>query len=263
MEEPIRMADCRRALGAFFDAHSREVFDLYACPNAFRKPRRIAVLALPTPYAWVDIDEADVDTFDPQPGVLIRTSDERHQGIWRFADYLPPREAEGYSKALAYSFGADKNGWSVTKHLRIPFTYNHKPQYDRPTVKLLRADMSPRRRKPLALPREERRELRRQPLMHVVEPKHADAAEVLQTYRSKLHPRVRALITARRAYTEERDRSKCIYEIIADLHRVGAKPREIGSVLWVNAYFISKHGQNLDRLNAEINRVLAKLGGAS
>jgi hypothetical protein len=80
----------------------------------------------------------------------------------------------------------------------------------------------------------------------------------VQRFRRKVHPRVKALMTTKRAY--EQDRSKCIFEIVVGLHRAGATPDEIGSVLWDNPYFISKHGRDRWRLSVEIHRIRSKLG---
>jgi hypothetical protein len=91
-----------------------------------------------------------------------------------------------------------------------------------------------------------------------VDPWRYDWRRVLQKYWRKLRPRVRALIQNRRVY--EGDRSKCVYAIVAGLHDAGASPNEIAAVVWHNPYFISKHGQRLDRLNAEISRIVSKLG---
>jgi hypothetical protein len=56
----------------------------------------------------------------------------------------------------------------------------------------------------------------------------------------------------------EKDRSGCIFFMIMALHEAGASPDEIGSVVWNTAYFISKHGRRLDKLNEEIARVVSK-----
>lgn len=81
-------------------------------------------------------------------------------------------------------------------------------------------------------------------------------------YRKKLHLRTRFLIDHARAAVFERDRSKCIYEIVADMHKVGASAGEIATILWHNPYFLAKHGRNLPALYAELERILSKLGDA-
>lgn len=81
-------------------------------------------------------------------------------------------------------------------------------------------------------------------------------------HRDSLHPRVQFLIDNNQAAGFERDRSKCIYEIVADLHRVKASAAEIATILWHNPYFLAKHGKNLPKLHAELGRILSKRGDA-
>jgi len=253
----IPVQNCMDHLTEIFGSLSPRRYDFYFCPNAFSRRERRAVYALPTPYAWVDIDGADVAAFNPKPDILIRTSPGRHQGVWWFADYVPPQTAERYSRTLAYTFRADRNGWSATKYLRIPFTFNHKPEYDIPNVELLRYSLRPQRRSEIAVVADGVSSSRRK--FGNISPADVDPVHVLKKYRPKLHLRTRALLTSKAAYAFEKDRSKCIYEIIVDLHHAGADPHEIGAALWVNPYFVSKHGKDLGKLNEEVWRVISKL----
>lgn len=125
-----------------FSKYSRDEYDHYFCPNAFSEPLRRAEYTLATPYTWVDIDDANPDSFDPAPGILIRTSPQRFQGVWVHEEIIPASDAEIYSKGLAYKYNADTNGWSSTKYLRVPWTRNHKPNYNQPIVRLIRNDFS-------------------------------------------------------------------------------------------------------------------------
>lgn len=254
--------DLEKSLSQHFRQYPRQEYDHYFCPNAFSSKQRRATNACMTRWCQVDIDEADVLAFDPQPNILIRTSPNRHQGLWLSSQLLPPKIAEQYSKELAYRYGADKTGWSTTKVLRVPHTINHKPQYQRPRVRLLTCNLKPQARSLFLHDHPE-------DLATVIELQHRkvqtfhDWRAVLQRYRKNLHPRVRALIRSKSAHAFERDRSKCIYEIIADLYRVGADFDEIASVLLANPYFVSKHGENTKKAEAEITRIISKLGGAS
>src|SRR5262249_9531189 len=74
-----------RATGRFWEEHGLEfpvpgheverllrapprlLYDLYFCPNAFTKPRRLKRYAASTPYAWCDIDDGDPRAFRPPP----------------------------------------------------------------------------------------------------------------------------------------------------------------------------------------------------
>lgn len=243
-----------------FSKFHRDDYEHYFCPNSFTKKQRLNRFALPTPYSWVDIDDANPDEFDPSPSILWETSPKRFQGIWVGDSKLNVTDAERYSKGLAYEHGADRGGWSVTKYLRTPYTFNHKPKYDRPTVKLITFDMSPKSRGVVPITREDW-EKSDAPIIAVRVNMPKDWKSVFNRYKAKLHKRVHVLIMSKRVYAFERDRSKVIYEIIVDMYRAGAKSHEIGAVLWHNPYFLSKHGKDIGKLNEEISRVINKAGG--
>lgn len=78
-----------------------------------------------------------------------------------------------------------------------------------------------------------------------------------------MHKRTVFLIESTYVPAFERDRSKCIFQIIANLHEVGANHQEITDVLWTNPYFLSKYGADVDALALELGRVLNKLGAVS
>jgi hypothetical protein len=122
---------------------SRDEYDQYFCPNTFSQPKRRAEFVCNTSLGWCDIDEADPALFLPQPSLLWRTSRGRTQGIWFWNKTYSSIKATHYSKVLAYRFGGDKGGWSANKLLRLPGSINHKPIYDKPTVRLLSADFTP------------------------------------------------------------------------------------------------------------------------
>jgi hypothetical protein len=50
--------------------------------------------------------------------------------------------------------------------------------------------------------------------------------------------------------------------IVQSLHEAGASHDEIASVVWHSPYFVGKHGHSIERLEAEISRILSKIGGA-
>jgi hypothetical protein len=229
--------------------------DLYFCPNAFSEPCRLKQHALPTRYAWNDIDDDDPDQFKPRPNVLWETSPGRHQGLWIWRQASPGLTAEQYSRGLWERNGGDSGGWSVTKVLRLPGTINHKPIYDRPIVRLIRFDPGPQRM-PLSLasgPLSSYRTPR-----SGVDPTACDSVEVIKRYRRAVGPEVRQLLAATRV--ERRDRSKRVFQIVAALVTAGASDNEIGSVLWVNPYFLDKWGHDIDALERQVDRIRAIVG---
>lgn len=255
----VKLGAPRDALATCFIDFDRRDHDLYFCPNAFSRPVLQKAYALPTPYAWADIDGADPETFDPRPTILWETSPGRFQGLWEFDSLLSPKKAENVSKRLAYAFGADRGGWAVTKYLRVPYTLNHKPEHALPrvTVSAGAADPIP---VPTDLPAvDEQRDGDGQADIGDGEPSKWWRS-IYRRYKPKLHRRTRFLIEGEKAASFEHDRSKCIYEIVADLHHAEASADEIAAIVWVNPYFISKCGKRLGKLHEELGRILPKLG---
>lgn len=259
IEKAIKIKD-----GAF----STELFDLlthfnrwdydqYFCPNAFSKPRRKRQYALPTRFGWCDIDESDPDAYDPWPSLVWKTSPNRYQALWSWDKYHKPNEAERFSKALAYRHGGDRNGWTITKMLRLMGSINHKPQYDEPIVHTVACDWTEVRARPLVLQRDQAKLSTPIPSADA-DPTKFNSADIIKKYRGDLHPKARTLMRNRKAY--EPNRSAQIFHMIAALYEVGASHDEIASVIWPNPYFVEKHGHDIGKLNEEIARVVGKLG---
>lgn len=231
-------------------------FDQYFCPNTFSKPRRKRQYALPTRFGWCDIDGSDPDAYDPWPSLVWETSPDRFQALWAWDTYHELDEAEGFSKALAYRHGGDRNGWTITKMLRLMGSVNHKLQYDEPYVHTVACDWTEIHARPIALSRDQAK--LSGPLPEVdVDPAKFNAAEVVKKYRGQLHPKARTLMRNRKAYEE--NKSAQIFHMIAALHEAGACYDEIASVIWPNPYFVEKHGHDIGKLNEEIARVVGKL----
>jgi hypothetical protein len=91
-------ADCE--LREFLRKHPRKEWDLYWCPNPFRRPRRIKAYAMSTPFGWCDIDRAPWTFFRPRPNLVWGTSPGRTQGLWLWHRFETPGRAEAYSRAL-------------------------------------------------------------------------------------------------------------------------------------------------------------------
>lgn len=229
-------------------------FNIYFSPNAFDRRARKSDYAMPTRYAWCDIDDASPDDYKPKPNILWETSPNRYQGIWVWDKRYPPRYAEQISKNLWTIYGGDC-GWSVTKMLRLPGTINHKDCYDQPRVRVIRL-----KRKPRNLPR---------PISKVSKTKDQAAAigldlaknearVVVRKYRRSAGLEVGLLMTDKRV--KRPDRSKRVFQVIAKLVEMGATDDEIGSVLSVNAYFVDKWGADVVAMEQQIAKVRAKAG---
>ena len=257
-DRAIPANDTTVGLNTFLNDHSRWDFNLYFCPTPFSERRRLAKFALPTRLAWCDMDESRAADYEPSPSLCWRTSPGRYQGVWIWDRRYEVDEAEQYSKALAYSFGGDRNGWSATKMLRIPGSINHKPQYDEPYVELVERDWRPISERPQLVGRAKRaRPDDAAEFAH----EGISASKVARKYHKKLKFGVQLLLRDKKVIGA--DRSARIFEIIEGLWSAGASPEEIAAAVWASPYFISKHGRSEGRLQAEVSRVLAKLEAQS
>lgn len=254
-DHPIK-GDRAKQVTDILTAFSPERHDVYFCPNAFSEPKRRAVFALPSRYAHCDIDDADPDRYNPQPNILWRTSPGRHQGIWIWQDKAAGAIAEQYSRNIVYKYGGDLNGWSVTKMLRLPGTKNHKPAYQSPFVKLVAYDPEPQALIPSLA---KFRPVKKAAGAVHVDVAGIDAEAVMRKYRRAVGLSAGTLMMAKRVTFG--DRSKAIFIIILALIGAGATDSEIAAVLLANAYFLDKHGPDLDVAEREIARARAKAGG--
>lgn len=114
--------------------------DLYFCVNLLEKPDRKKEWCLPSTIIWSDLDEVDPRTIVPSPPIVIESSKNRFQALWRLSMPVDAAIAENYSKRIAYAKGADKSGWDLTQLLRVPYTFNHKYNPPQPVVLLSAAE---------------------------------------------------------------------------------------------------------------------------
>lgn len=257
IDHPVQNDEKREQnVHAFLRVHPAREWDLYFCPNAFRSPDRRATEAVNTPYAWCDIDEAGPEQFEPPPGILWRTSPGRYQGLWRFTRRLRPIRAERISKYLAYEFDADRNGWSVTKYLRIPGTFNHKRDGRPARVKLLRCDLSPIDPRPL---------LRLAPKIRATNQAidvgdfdlDRDPITLFKKHWRRIkHSKAQAMLLHRKVFVK--DRSVQIFIMIKGLAEASVPWDDIACMIWHSPYFREKHGSNINALESEIQRAMNK-----
>lgn len=239
-------------IAAILDAYPADHFDIYFCPNAFAAPQRRATLALPSRYAWCDIDDADPDAYDPQPNIVWETSPNRFQGVWQWRDAAPAVIAEQISRNIWAKDGGDKGGWSATKMLRLPGTINHKRKYKKPVVTLREYDARSQdvpgsliAVAPTAMPTVGR-----------IQVNGLDPEKVMRRYRRRMGLQAGTLMTAKRVMRG--DRSGAVYSIIVGLIAAGASDAEIMAVLLVNPYFTDKWGDDFAKAEDQIARIRAK-----
>lgn len=239
-DHPIRW-DREAKIAEILAAFPADRFDIYFCPNPFSRPQRRTALAMPTRYAWCDIDDADPAAYDPLPSIMWETSPDRFQGLWMWPTYSPGDVAEKISRNIFVKNGGD-NGWTVTKMLRLPGTINHKSRYNSPVVTLRAYDGRPQKLpaflSELELPSKRVK-------LGNLDIEGIDPAEVMRRYRRPMGLCAGSLMTATRVMRD--DRSGAVFKIVMAMIEAGAKDAEIVAVLLVNPYFNSKWGTNLDR----------------
>lgn len=113
--------------------------NVYFCPQLLRSPRRTKDNVTFCTSAWADLDECDPNNLLVKPSVVVESSPLRYQTYWIFEDAQHGEPAQDVSKRIAYyhSFqGADRSGWDLTQLLRVPGTFNKKPEYGEAVVKI-------------------------------------------------------------------------------------------------------------------------------
>ena len=238
--------------------YSRHEWDQYFGPNTYtRKDRKITSVSQECWFGWCDVDQADPFAFKPKPSVVWETSPGRTQALWFWDRPHTPTLASAYSKALTYRHGGDKGGSARNKLLRLPGSFNHKPDYDKPFIPLLKFDSSPIKARPKLLTGQYGVGAAAPEALDMNPHAHERLA-VLRKYRSKLDTSTRHLIRHNRVKAP--DRSSRIFAMVAGLHEAGATLDEIASVIWSSPYFRDKYGEDQNALETEISRIIARVG---
>lgn len=116
-----------RAMAAAADA------DVYVGVLLRARASRRAGTALAGRVAWADVDGAwtsqraqALKRLDGRPIWQVQSGSGRHLYL-PLDEHEPPERLEGWNRRLAALLDADA-GWSETKLLRLPGTFNHKPR---------------------------------------------------------------------------------------------------------------------------------------
>jgi hypothetical protein len=107
--------------------------DVYVGVLLRTRPSRRSGTAQPGRVAWADVDGAwtaqrarALGRLQGRPTWQVQSGTGRHVYL-PLDDLEPPERLEGWNRRLAALLEADR-GWSETKLLRLPGTYNHKPR---------------------------------------------------------------------------------------------------------------------------------------
>jgi hypothetical protein len=221
--------------------------DVWWCVQSFSKPRRLERYAVPTPYAWLDLDPVDPRRLPLEPIIALETSPISYQAIWR-CNHIPTKAMRrGFSQAV----GGDRGAWIITKLLRVPNTVNFKyPQMplvqviwwcDEPIVDLRRYADGDGHNGTV--------DCRRKP--------KGDARAIILKYLDKsMLPglNVTLLDACQPPRGEIRGtRSSVVHKIGRLLFEAGATEDEVACAMFASASFRSKWGTDLDRLWKEVD----------
>lgn len=113
---------------------------LWFAVNLLNQAKLAKENCLPNNLVWSDLDTCNPSIVEPSPSLILVSSPNRYQAIWKLDQVVPPIVAEDYSKRIAYKYkqdGADPTGWDLVQLLRIPFSKNFK--YDEEPLVLLNA----------------------------------------------------------------------------------------------------------------------------
>lgn len=105
--------------------------------NLYSAKDRHKEFCMDSNVVWADLDEFDPEKLSPPPQVVIESSPDRFQAIWRLTEKVDPYIAEDYSRKIYHQHkdeGVD-SGWAANKILRVPYTTNLKYS-NRPKVLL-------------------------------------------------------------------------------------------------------------------------------
>lgn len=138
-------------MGAALDfvKYSYEFVDVYHCAHLLMDPtyRRIdpytgkksgprvkenAVALFRT--AWADLDEVEPTSSRLRPSIIVETSPDRYQAYWLLDELIRAERIEDINRRIihdAKGHSNDQSGWPLTKLLRVPWTFNHKAEYER------------------------------------------------------------------------------------------------------------------------------------
>lgn len=119
--------DCMNSMNAFMVdcIENSPELELYWCPLPYSKPMRKKEYCIGSAWLWSDLDEADTGEI-PKPHFLWKTSEGRHQALWKLPQFLPSMIVEPINRRMTILCEADISGWDLTQVLRVPGSLNNK-----------------------------------------------------------------------------------------------------------------------------------------
>lgn len=106
--------------------------------NLFSEPQRLNELALPPRNLFADLDGAPLPSGEWQPTLVVESSPGRYHVYYQLSEPVDTETGTALNQRLVLALKADKGAKDGARLLRIPGTWNVKPERGEPTpVKLL------------------------------------------------------------------------------------------------------------------------------
>ena len=244
----------KKEIQSFLEKFPPSKFDVYFCPLAFSKDRRLSKYVKPTSLLWSDVDEVPYSKIKETSRIIWESSPGRFQALWLLDKTLDPDQAEHLNQKLTYYLEADKGGWDLTQVLRIPGTPNHKYPA-KPVVKIrIFEDKRTRVRTLYRITQGIDTNAKKESDIEIEE-SQVSSLKLFEKYRARIPPKVRRLLYDKNP--EIGKRSDIIWYLENKLYEAGMTPGEILTVIKHSPW--NKYSGRADedkRLASEISKII-------
>lgn len=98
----------------------------------------------PTRFGGFDTGTVHPTAYDPPPDAYWETSEGNYQAVWDWGKAIPVEASVARLEALIHEYGGVFGTHRLGSYLRIPWSINHKTNYDQPEVKMLSDKITPK-----------------------------------------------------------------------------------------------------------------------
>ena len=109
--------------------------NIYFAPMIFKNQKRMNKYALSHEWLWADTDDGTVDLPCP-PTLVVQSSENSYQSYWKLDKKISPEKHNALNRIVNWSQEADRNGWGLTKVLRLVGSHNYKKNRKKFEVKV-------------------------------------------------------------------------------------------------------------------------------
>ena len=119
----------------YIDNSLEQEENIYFAPMIFKNQSRMNKNALFTDWLWADTDDGIVDMPCP-PTLVVQSSENSYQSYWKLDKKISPEKHNALNRIVNWSQEADRNGWGLTKVLRLVGSHNYKKNRKKFQVKV-------------------------------------------------------------------------------------------------------------------------------